>query len=769
MWRLSLAFLPLLLVPTPVDAAPLIAFITTTVVPWFNALPWLGQALIRLGGSLILSLLAQALAPRPNQKRQLNIPNSRPPKRFVYGRFRTYGTPAPWRVRGRILYGCIILNSRPSAGGDIRIWMDKRRCRDSRATGGADFTDAIYDFSGEGAILDDIEDFRSFGTSDLTNPRVWIGRGDQTGPPDLIRIDPFEPQDFFEDTDAWKGLTVMWLRIDFGRSRRAESRWRAAPPDFEVEMDWSEVWDPRDEAQDPDDPDTWTFSNNQALVLLDGLRQNPIRQYPMRQLHMPSFIEAADVADEPVELYHASVAANVWDDPETRLTEPRYRANGLLVWAAGELADQLSPIAQAGAGELVRIGGQVGYASGEYRPPMMTVTDIVESGGIDYQVLKPGRDLPRFVKGVYISPARDWQEAELTPLEVEGATGGVGEDGVLEMTMPFVTSATQGMRVQQIVARQLARQRVLSVTLWPEAAELVAGATIATGLPAPFTRVNGEWTVVAANPGLWAAEVDGQELAVRVPVTLRQNDAGIWVWVPEEDEQEVVNEDFNPAREGLDDPENVTLTTGSGVSFPGQARLRVSFDPVDGADDYEIFLREVDNASTPTTDFQSVTVLTPPVGLGALEAFLQATAFVRYQAGVQARAGVTSGSSISTMTVRRSEIAVSPAEGTVAVPLDYDLGIPLSGSAVGGAGEIVVEFTAPTSLDYLGMELWVSDTNDVGAATLLFSRSGAAGGVETFTHTGLGAAVTKFYFARSIGTFGVRSAFTASVSDTTDP
>lgn len=763
MWRLSL--IPLLcLLPTAASADPLTAAIGTAISSATATISGvlagltpqiLGQAALRLGASFLLSLLAQALTPRPSQKRQLSIPTSRPPKRFVYGRLRTYGTPAPWRVRGNGLYGCIVLNSRPSQGGDIRIFMDKRRARDTRATGGADFTSDIFDFSGPGALLDDIENFRSFGTGNFDGPRVWIGLGDQTSPPqeilDLVGPGGSQLQGnppLFEPTDGWTGCTVMWVRLFAGSSRRRGDRWKAAPPEFEVEMDWSKVWDPRDPAQDPDDPDTWTFNNNQALVLLDGLRQNPIRRYPMRQIHMPSFIEAANVADEQVPLYHASVAAGVW--PANPLTEPRYTANGLLVWSAGELVDQLSPIAQAGAGEIVRIGGQVGYASGEYRAPMLTVSDFVAEGGIDYQVLKPGRDLPRFVKAAYVSPARDWQEAELDRLEVEGASGGVDEDGVLEVPLLFVTSATQAMRAQQIIARQLARQKMLSVTLWPEAVDLVAGATIETALPAPFSRVNGEWYVMSANPGVWLTDAGAPnaEIAVRVPVTLRQNDAQIWEWNPETDEQAVLNEGFDADQAALGAPTNLAVSTGGGISTESVARLRVSFTSVPGADEYEVLLREEGEGYQLATTTESNNVLLDVVNQTTYDVQVRAVAFP----------------------VNAERRVSDPAEvlGTTAVVAFFNLPLPTQGQATGGENEIVVSFRAPNTQFHEGIEFWGGDVDDVDEAVLLDTLFGAANDVQTFTETGLGNNVTRFYFARAVGTQERNSNFTASVSATTD-
>ena len=83
-----------------------------------------------LTASLLLSVASRALAPKPSQPdvvRGLQVPNSLPPKRFVYGKTRVYGSWAPgWTVKDGIFYGCLIFNSRPSDGGERVIYLDKR-------------------------------------------------------------------------------------------------------------------------------------------------------------------------------------------------------------------------------------------------------------------------------------------------------------------------------------------------------------------------------------------------------------------------------------------------------------------------------------------------------------------------------------------------------------------------------------------------------------------------------------------------------------------
>lgn len=526
-------------IPTAAHAAPVITAITA-----FKAAltaTKLGAFLYNLAGSILFSAIAAKLAPRPKQadiKRELAQPQSRQPYRFVYGYSRILGSPLPLRVKGNVLYGCLLLNSRPS-NGNFTLYFDKRL---ATVTGGD-----IYDFSDDGATLT-FEDFPA--QVGDAQPRVWIGRGDQTSPPDLLVT---EVPEFFTADDAWQGRTVLWLRLDAGSNGQRQQRWPSTPPVIEVEGEWSRVYDPRDEDQDPDDESTWLFSRNQALCLMDALRTNPIRRYTMDTLHVDSFIEGANVADEEVSLFYAPPAS----------TESRYTVSGMIVWNGNEIGDQVTPLVVAGAGDMVRIGGRLGYAAGAYREPVVTVTDFIAGDGIDLQTVAPGRDMPRAVRASYTSPQRDWQPAEVPELAIVGGVG-IGDEGILELDLSFVTSATQAMRVQQIAARRAALQRRLSVTLWPDALDVVAGATVEFALPAPLTRLNGLWIVESANPSVWLADTSGG-VALRVPVSLAQHAESVYAWVPETDEFETLAVDaFTPATDrSLAPPTDLQALGGS--------------------------------------------------------------------------------------------------------------------------------------------------------------------------------------------------------------
>ena len=275
-----------------------------------------GGAAIKLGiGALAASAAAQSRLPdQPSMRRALEVARRLVVNRTTYGRSLVVGSPLrPYKIN-RQVYGCMILNNRPSEGGDIFTYTDSRPSPAATDPWGDtdQYTqDDVYDFTGEG-FAPQPDPFVGFG-GDATGAdffRIWIGKGDQTSPPDRILS---EAGSVFTENDGGEGLTVLWYRLDLGDdTEKYYKRWPSMPraaPSIEVLMDTSKVWDPRDGAQDPDDPSTWTFSKNQALITLDALLNNPVAPFSRSQIDTASFEDGADIADEAVALKRGGTEA----------------------------------------------------------------------------------------------------------------------------------------------------------------------------------------------------------------------------------------------------------------------------------------------------------------------------------------------------------------------------------------------------------------------------------------------------------------------------
>ena len=724
----------LICLPTLAHAGPLVAAFSA-VGAAFAASPFLAFV-GRIGLSMLLSAASAALSRRKQQdiKREIAAPVSRPPYRFAYGRARITGTPAPALRRGNLMYGCLIFNSRPSAGGEVRIWLDKREVT-------LDATD-MHDFTGPGAWVTSAPFTGGYAV-------FWMGLGDQTAPPDAIMAEFGDPTGSDPEklwpSDGWRGRTVLWFRFDAGGPKERPQRWPNANPLVEVLADWSRLWDPREDGSDPNDPATWGHSRNQALCLLDALRQNPVRRWGLEDLRLGSFIAAADVADQPVARHYPVGAAT---------PEPRYSADGLIVWSGREIVDQVSPLAAAGGGDLVRVAGGLGYAPAAWSDPVLTVTDVA-GGDIALDREQPGRDLPRAVRAIYTAPDRDWQEAEITPREVPGGVG-VGEDGISDIRLDMVTSPTQAQRLAQIAARRLGLQRRLSLTLPPSALSLVAGARAATAFPAA-ARLDGLWRVESIAPGMWLSDVEGG-VAMRLPTALREDAPDVYDWVPEADEEEIITADVEAEVPETTQPGAIAATTGAAVAFDTGGRdpiprIRFAFDPVESAERYEWQFRD------DAPEWQAGGWLDGEIRDLSGKVFAH---LVPVKVGIEYDIRVRSQD-------HRGLSGWRTITGVMALGPDSDLTPPHSGAATGGAGEITGSFVAPSSTQLLSVEIWAGPSSDPGDASLMQTTPAGAGVVVPFTEGGLGADVTRHYFARARGTFDHTSTFSAGVSATTDP
>lgn len=519
MRKLLLITTALVVFPSAADADPLIAGVIGlfgTTGSWFASLGWFGQFLVQLGASLALSAVANALSGNSrnagDESRDLQRPQSRPPKRTVYGHARVHGSWAPLEAKTPYIYGGLIFNSRPSEG-PFTLYLDRREVV---ATGNP------YDLSGPGAVATN-EPFAGY-------VRFWIGRGDQTDNPRNMEWVP--AYDIFDESDAWRGSTVLWVKIDRGPSESRGDRWPNPTPEIQMEANWSRVWDPREPTQNPANPATWAYSANQALCLLDALRTNPIGQYALDQIHLPSFIHAADVADETI--------ATLDGD------EPRYEANGWVVWRPDDLLGQTLPLQQAGGGLLAMFGGQVGYIPAAWRAPVGTVSNFLAEGAAEFSSARPLSERAHGYRGEYVAPARDWQPAQLPIARVPGAPAPQGEDDKIEaLDLRLVTSPTQAMRLQQIAARKMGQGKSLTLTLGPDGLRYLPGAVVTLDLSGAFERWNGTYEVENPAPGAWLQGDQGA--AMRVPVTLRQTAESVFAWVPATDQLDLVEAAFDPS------------------------------------------------------------------------------------------------------------------------------------------------------------------------------------------------------------------------------
>lgn len=528
-----------------------------------------------LTGALLFSGISRALAPRQSKPsaddvaRELAYPNALPPKRFVYGRARVQGSPAPgWFVDydRKLLYQCLILNSRPSAGGvwgtdDIQIWIDGRKVNP---------TGDIYDFNGAGGSSADSPHFEHL--------NMWLGLGDQSGPPYVIGQEwgtsTGGAADKFWPTDAWARQTVLWVRTRLGKPEERGNRWPSSPPKIEVVMNWSKVWDPRNLAQDRDDPATWAWSENQALCLLDAVRLNPVSKYTLSDAAIASFVTGADIADQ---LLYTGTGVEL----------RRYRVSYLMAFQDGvEIADILAPLVDAGAGDLAQVGGSVHYIPGAYFAPVATFDDVLTDEPLVYVKFDRANSLPVAVRPIYPAPLSSGEKHSLDPIIVPGQVWDGGDGRIDGFDLPAVPHSAQAQRLATIRARRLGNQERLTAVFPARAINLRLGARVTLDFPGPDPR-NGVWMVTGRDGQRWQEREDGA-VAFSVRLELRRDDPAFWV--------DAVAE--------LDEPAPVFGVTEVTVAAPGAITAELVVNDTGAQVVQEIHLSAAESTSASVTSYR---------------------------------------------------------------------------------------------------------------------------------------------------------------------
>jgi hypothetical protein len=360
---------------------------------------------------------------------------------------------------------------------------------------------------------------------------VWIQDGTDTHPPTKLLIangdlnsgvaGPYTAAEVRENplwhTDKMHGLTVIWLACNLGNAKNRRDRWPSPIPQLDCEMGWTPVWDPRDELQDPADPSTWSIAGNrnQALCLLNCALRNPVAPYRLGAVWLEAFADAADVADEDVDLKDGG-------------TVKRWIVGGVQTFGARELPDILAELSEAGGGFLFTSGGRLGYRAATWVEPDMTLASYYREGDVEFSADLDRTSAPQAVRAVYADPGAGWEDATFEPYPVSEDWGG-GEDRVLTMNVPLVSNPYVAMRLAKLQAERLKRGKRFSAVFPPNpAADAVVGTPVELALAQTVWR-NGTYRVVGKDGAYFLGNAAGG-VAMRVKLDLAEDDEGVYAW-----------------------------------------------------------------------------------------------------------------------------------------------------------------------------------------------------------------------------------------------
>lgn len=754
---LGLAFL-LSTIPTFAHAGFIVAAIgsiISTVGGWLAAggvVGFLANTGIALLASAVQMAVARNSAPQQDVYRELQEPDSLPVHRFVYGQGWAPGTPAPIRVKGSKIYACYILNSRPSQG-PFTLYLDKRRVQ---------VEGDPYDFTGPGCH--GLNGW--FADGDTKGPHVqyWIGRGDQTSPPSRFLS---EAPEYFQASDRWRGITVLWAIFRAGTESKMADRWPSAPPEVIVDGRWSKVWDPRDSSQVQTDPETWKWSRNQALCTLDALMNNPVRPYPLEHLWIESFRWAADVA---AEAFPVKVGSPI----------PRFCVDGVLTWSEGaEIEDQVAPLLAAGASRWMRAFGQLGMLPAVYSDPVGTISEVLSEQEFVFESLRPADELYTQGYANFTFPSRTYESAT-TPVykspgaEVADQTG----PNPLKLDLPFVHDYRQAQYVVKIEVQRSRMQKSMSFVAPPECADYLSGANITAAFSAPFSTRNGVYKIEEASPSEDPLGLSGS-VALRVPMRVRQEVPGIYAWIPAEEEKDMPEEEFDPTSDELPAPSFLVATSGSEVAITsGDAtfpRIAFTFPQVNSEriSSYEWILyrrvptspdkwnKEASGSIEPDDSGAALEGVTPAVSNGQTYR-VDVRAIASWAGDGGAGKGITGDlfkRMSSTSAWRQSNIITASVGGSLT-----SAPTPISATRV--TTGIEVTYRTPNDSDFASFDVYASDFNNINTATFLFGPITGRNAIRSQVESGLTDGQTRYYWARSRDRRGFVSPFSGVLSAT---
>lgn len=421
-----------------------------------------GVLLVRVGVQLAFSAVAAALfAPRapkpPGIRTQSTTTGDSTPQSFILGTYATAGNlVAPEMSHGvngdrRYLTRVIDVGDIPVTGIDYLIIDGKKHTMAGASHASYGTTSDRSDFAGwvwmrfhdGNQTAADPMLLEKYGTGERPWTEEMVGRG----VPYLI-------------------LTFLW--------RNSPQIWQGRP-DIKVVLRGIALYDPRADssvggtgAQRWNNPSTWGFSRNPAVMINNILRGIPL---PDGQVYGGGW----DAQDLPLAVWVA--AMNACDEPVTvdGIERPRYVAGYEVRIASPDVGgdeplDVIDELLKACSGEIADLGGTIHIRVGGPGLPVRFITDedILRSSPQDLDPFPPLDQTYNGIHATYPAPGQLWNAKEAPPRYDALAEAEDGERLIADVALPTVPDGNQVQRLMEAWLKDARRMRRHNVTLPPE-------------------------------------------------------------------------------------------------------------------------------------------------------------------------------------------------------------------------------------------------------------------------------------------------------------
>lgn len=303
-----------------------------------------------------------------------------------------------------------------------------------------------------------------------------------------------------------------------------------------------DIYDPRTNSEQ------WTM--NPALIGA-WIMENLLGISRVR-IDQPSLIEAANICDELVQ-------------NKAGRNEFRYTYNGYII-LDGDWEAWLTPIMDCMAGAIVEWSGKYYFRAGQWRAPVLTITDADIMGAFSRTISGSDRERANAVKGKYISPESFEEPTEYPP--VKDAVY-IAEDGgivnYLEKDLENIILASAAQRVGNIFLEEARRDETITIEV-----PLHIGLDVM-----PFDNVTYQSDLFGITETYSVIEHEiFQSKEVGVELTLKKHDANVYAWSSSTQEKEVQN--ARTVLPGVNDANRPTLVTYSVTPYDDDVdRVRV--------------------------------------------------------------------------------------------------------------------------------------------------------------------------------------------------